>query len=136
MKASELRIGNYIFENDKQATVSMLYEYTKEGEGVNGFPERYEPDKYIYPKVEPIPLTEEWLVKFGFEYDEKECLYKILVNKKEEEYIYLASDEKFNYLKCGYKGEYYFHPSQHIQYVHQLQNLYFALTGEELTLTQ
>jgi len=72
--------------------------------------------------IEPIPLTEEWLLKFGFE---------IKQGRFGNEYwgkinLYTSSDKKIVFCFDGYlKG---------IKYVHQLQNLYFALTGNELTL--
>jgi len=80
-----------------------------------------------YMNIEPITLTEEWLLKFGFE--------RNTINNK-----------KFIYYFFGY-GYFYFDnnvfsmnfSSQddvviNIKYVHQLQNLFFALTGEELTI--
>jgi hypothetical protein len=75
----------------------------------------------------PIPLTEEWLLKFGF----KESGRDINIIHWYNGVIYLNSYElDFN----GYWLRYYrgrIHCK--INYVHQLQNLYFALTGEELT---
>lgn len=65
----------------------------------------------------PIPLTEEWLLKFGF-YDRKFYLDKgffFLTKGGEKEYLYQAHTKRFQ-----------------VKYVHQLQTLYFALTGEEL----
>jgi hypothetical protein len=76
-------------------------------------------------EFEPIPLTEEWLVKFGFE-NKKGFLTLGLLSCVwgEEEacfYFYYAED-KNNEIK--------------VRYIHYLQNLYFALTGEELILNQ
>ena len=53
MKATELRIGNYIKQPNGVNTVFRI----SEGEDVNTFPEE---------EIEPIPLSEEWLEKFGF----------------------------------------------------------------------
>ncbi len=109
MNASELRIGNYYnqFGNTEKvswSTLKTLEESTTE---------------QLWCK--PIPLTEEWLLKFGFE--------KKGVNRTRWIFwkIDLVEDEK---------GIYSFDESRiyiDINYVHQLQNLYFALTGEELT---
>ena len=76
--------------------------------------------------IKPIPLTEEWLFKFGFQIDELE---------RDEYYIYEA-----DHLVCLYKGinggyqrtinDY--DDGIELNNVHQLQNLCFALTGEEL----
>jgi hypothetical protein len=64
-----------------------------------------------------IPLTEEWLVTFGFEYIEEYKWWEI-------DWCNFTID-----LGGEYEFEFAFHP---IKYVHQLQNLYFALTGKEL----
>jgi hypothetical protein len=75
---------------------------------------------YVYP----IPLTEEWLIKFGFEkldlfYSHKKYGYKVAKNM---DGFYIWSNA------------FSFNPP--LKYVHQLQNLYFALTGEELTIKE
>ena len=64
----------------------------------------------------PIPLTEEILLKFGFLKDDNFYhLNNIWISNFYENYFSL---DGFDETK--------------IEYVHQLQNLYFALTGEEL----
>jgi hypothetical protein len=77
-----------------------------------------------------MEINEEWLIKLGFEY-----------NKRYNNYVIKA---KGFYNSVGYNDEdcdwYYNNDSSNagcyyitsIQYVHQLENLYFALTGEEL----
>ena len=78
-------------------------------------------------EFDPIPLTEEWLLKFGFEKDN----YMGSVS-------YLKDGGGF-YLYCMVvgenKGKFFFErklDDRDIEYVHQLQNLYFALTNTEL----
>ena len=74
--------------------------------------------------IEPIPLTEEWLLKFGFKKDtfgswkRDNCLYWI---DKDGGVLQIAS---------GFAAII----NAPCQYAHQLQNLYFALTGNELEL--
>jgi len=108
MEAKELMIGNLV----KKGQVEMI---ANNCIWIHDLP-------YFFDEIEPIPLTEEWLVKFGFEIKQgrfgNEYFGKIN--------LYTASDKKivFCYDDC-LKG---------INYVHQLQNLYFALIGEELTL--
>jgi hypothetical protein len=71
---------------------------------------------------EPIPLTEEWLLKFGFEEWDKNAWQKgfdLSIHKIDS--IFWYNNNGINVL---------------IKYVHQLQNLCFALTGEELTLIE
>jgi DNA-binding GntR family transcriptional regulator len=98
--------------------------------------------KVRYASIEPIPLTEKWLNKLEFE---KNTEYKfnsyqlhpywaqngviLFYNTGQEEYAYL----------CGYAeqrmGKYYAVGARWIKSVHELQNLYFALTGVELQLS-
>ena len=71
--------------------------------------------------IKPIPLTEEWLMKFGFKKYNKYGWYEI--NNYNQ--INLKGDYLVNGIQCI---------SNKIYNVHQLQNLYFAQTGEELEL--
>jgi len=75
-----------------------------------------------YPEFcKPIPLTEEWLLKFGYK------LYHDYVWVNDNTDV-LGRIDKF---KDDVARSIY--PRLEIKYVHQLQNLYFALTGKELT---
>ena len=72
-------------------------------------------------EYKPIPLTEEWLLKFGFESDDEFIFEKdIRICKTKQGYVY------FDFSVMD--------PICDVKYVHQLQNLHFALTGEELEL--
>ena len=123
MKASELRIGNWIKHDMFDKPMQVI--------GINIDDDR--PKVGLKNKLilcggewKPIPLTEEWLLKFGFKY---------YVNFNNE---YLKKGNIFFFGKknalCQI-GEYNHDCIINITYVHQLQNLYFALTGEELTIT-
>lgn len=74
---------------------------------------------------EAIPLTEEWLVKLGFKkYNDSNC-WKLPNN-----WYLFHNTEKDEILDVGfYWGELY----TKIEAVHQLQNLYYAITKKELT---
>jgi hypothetical protein len=107
MKPNELRIGNYVlYENPHSDRVQVQVKAVDFQCGTHN--------------LHPIPLTEEWLVKLGFIRDSnlKNSLVKngIWFNSKNMEATYLSS----KLIK--------------INYVHQLQNLIFALTGEELII--
>ena len=128
MKASELRIGNYIYGKGIETVKSI------EVEGYIWF------DKERNLSIElckTIPLTEEWLLKFGFskqDYKMSGCyIYKlgtiIIMNS------FLDNGRK----DMGITVEGISPPTwslADLYFVHQLQNLCFALTGEELTLKQ
>lgn len=125
MKVEELRIGNLIcrltttnvlevdsISRSKDITFKDVNDHIFmciDGVGIKG-----------------IPLTEEWLEKFGFRYNNGFKTINIgvfdMVYKSETIELFY-NDNLANYCaKC--------------KYVHQLQNLYFALTGKELTLKE
>lgn len=155
MDVKELRIGNYVYVDNNEHhkhiknipmkvvsinetesvkrgiwTNSVGVEHISKLEGMenHSFEELYESNRnynqFIF-FIKPIPLTQEWLLKFGFEI------------KKLESYrgeYYMSSISGMVY--------YFFTDSNEIEkqgssytckHVHQLQNLYFALTQKELT---
>lgn len=124
MKEKELRIGNYVYFQD--ALLKFDFE-----------------SGWNFDYIKPIPLTEQWLLKFGFKaWDNKKTIYTI--ERDIDEYnntcfrFWFKQDELiFDYIQNET------HPTESvfddkniirlkIQHVHQLQNLYFALTNEEL----
>lgn len=117
MKSNKLRIGNYVEFADSvykvnHHTFSIL---AREKEN---------------HKYKPIPLTEEWLLKFGCVESHKGEDFVNYWNQGKDFSIDIVDGEIFNYrLYERYR-------TKSITYVHQLQNLYFALTGEELTIKQ
>ena len=127
MDAKHFRIGNYV------QTIFSSLEYKRIKDSTGNYP--IIPIKITSMGVDcdfkPIPLTEEWLLKLGLEYDRAE--YYI----KEDEYVNLLM-----FVNSKTKKIYHFADVERRQYqttlefkhVHQLQNLYFALTGKELTI--
>lgn len=73
-------------------------------------------------KLIPIPLTEEILMRCGF-VDIQDGWYELV--KPPLNFNWNIYDKQLRAL--GYRHS-------HIMYLHQLQNLYFALTGEELNI--
>lgn len=117
MKANELRIGN-LLEFRVTCKVCEIQEncfYVNDELGTEY--------KNTICDIKPIPLTEEWLLKFGFEND------TITATKKGFDFSigFYAS----GFYLCKSLDEMF---GVEIKHVHQLQNLYFALTGEELIL--
>ena len=124
MKASELRIGNYVkFDNHED-------EYYK----VSGCDISELSDELIDLNASPIPLTEEWLLKFGFirhHYDyANDVIYIKNIADNEIDNAEFEWGVYPNELGSGIQIK----NRKSLKYVHQLQNLYFALTGEELIL--
>jgi len=146
MKANELRIGNYIScwiksrEND-------FKDYQIEEIGKTCIDNKYYvviDDSFCVNSetgIAPIPLTEEWLIKFGFKTEQKN---KSLFIIKCDEYVMRVSVNTFSgnlenspFLFVSVLTGYASRPvTIFYKYVHQLQNLYFALTGKELKIKE
>lgn len=118
MEASELRLGNlFIAENSKE--IIKVIGLEKENITFSGnFVGKWQ--------AKPISLTEEWLLKFGFDshgkIENEMFIFQIIFH--DCYHITYKEKEGYGIGECFLQG----YPS-----VHQLQNLYFALTGEELT---
>ena len=123
MKSNELRIGNHT----KQGEIISFFE--------SGIHVGYGAT-YSFNNVEPIPLTEEWLINLGFEKSKGNFSIDFSLGYLELEYHVIMDLWEFNIVNVGDAWDDPVIVSlKSPQYVHQLQNLYFALTGEELTLT-
>lgn len=119
MEANELRIGNLI---NVISTNKVFESFITDAKGYDLI--RCEEKDFNYWNYEPIPLSEKWLSDFGF----------IQTNESEEvEWYNLNGFEIAIHEEHGDVYFVYQHMVlRHIVHVHQLQNLYFALTGEEL----
>lgn len=115
MKANELRIGNYVLDN-----LGGLLK-------IKGVSEQSDLSHII-----GIPITEEWLMKFGFEKEIYSSPYSYKVYYKIPSVISL---ELFPQCNNNIYFEYEW-GDVWIKSVHQLQNLYFALTGDELEIEE
>ena len=132
MKENELRLNNLVMVNYKTDLLSKVT-WIQEG-SINVIFDR-QPDLVngVVCSVNdliPIPLTEEWLLKAGFEKSfkndywfsikigDKRLLVSILGNIEIEKW----DRTMINFLSI-------------CQYIHQLQNLYFSLCGEELVFS-
>jgi hypothetical protein len=105
MRENELRVGVYIYYCEEVFEVDAECIKMHMGDDLD--------DAY-----RPIPLTEEWLLKFGFE---------ITDNFQTKDRFQTHKQDGIIWFEYGYIVV-------ELNYVHQLQNLYFALTNEELTI--
>ena len=120
MKSNELRIGNWVFNGQNIQVTPKQIEWFNEG---------------VYDLL-PIELTEEWLFRFGFYQRDIQLRSGIYVNAFENDTLFIhveISDKKQYHVAIDSNRITEYLPNT-IRFVHQLQNLYFALTGEELKL--
>lgn len=123
MKINELRIGNLIYEI-VDTPENPKYKDEFEIAGINAvYDTLHDQDDNItlLSYCESIPLTEEWLLKFEF----------VIEGIKYWKNVFSCVKTHGGFL-FWHRG----HSLLIIKYVHQLQNLYFALTGEELKINK
>ncbi len=120
-KENELRIGNFINVISSKKTFDSFITQAKGYDIV-----RIEEKSFTNWNYEPIPLDKEWLLKFGFS-EIVGCNEKDFTNGVYNIFINSLGEVNFLFFK---EGDWY----QKIKYVHELQNLYFALTQRELTV--
>ena len=82
--------------------------------------------KHAYSDLEGIPITKERLLKFGFEDFGKMPAFELY--RMEIKNLALNIDNEGNVYTNELGIE--------LKYIHQLQNLYYSLTGEELSIKE
>ena len=127
MNYTELRIGNLVCRKDLisdedrfEKIIFLSDKVTTSG-----------PFRIVcfYSEIKPIPLSKKWLLKFGFyqwskiEFSKEFKSWSLWVFTDVNKFEIVHNEDR----NC-------FNPDIQIKYVHQLQNLYFALTGEELKI--
>jgi len=132
MKAQELRIGNYVEWSTPALAINIkeLSHKVSSKDLVN-----LEENKIL---LEPIPLTEEWLLKFGFKKWGRDDMPRTISYNLNDLFSIFPSNAFCDFVGYGFI---WYKPDRDksiesarfkFKYVHQLQNLYFVLTGEEL----
>ena len=135
LEVKELRIGNcitgvyYDLDSDEEKeqlckVVSIdsvgAHEYPIMVDGLGNEIEEYQ-------RLEPVPLTEEWLFKLGFEIVNHIDGYSFYSYKKKGKGGFCNITIYDQYTRVGNNTS-----VPHVKYVHQLQNLHFILTGFEV----
>lgn len=124
MRVTELRIGNFINVTKSEYKSEKKQDYWVVSSATIMLMEQGGVEVY------GIPLTEEWLERFGF----KEGVSGNKRFKLELSSIYIAVEFTQSLVSCvelGVANDVIIDIG-YVKYVHQLQNLYFALTNEEL----
>jgi hypothetical protein len=116
IKANELRIGNIVERNGLNVRVTSIG--AKDSMTDGGYSE--------LKNIEPIKLTPEILEKADFVGG-----YENYYDHKKLEGLQIQIDENGCWLLNDEFTQYYGKP---FKYLHQLQNLFYSLTGEELNI--
>jgi len=143
IKGNELRLGNYFINGEGCYGVMPGQVDTVESigyRGVNKWQDMGASGVCPFEKAQPIPLTHEWLLKLGF---------RKSIHSRDEirvEYVHdlLGANKSFSFSGIRQIGNWLVASAtpnfsvtinfSTIEYVHQLQNVTFALTGRELEM--
>lgn len=134
MKTNELRIGNYVKIDNILCEIVEIYE-----EAVYCY-DKYGEDSHNINVVEPIELTEEVLLKIGFEKGDTSSIYQryyleVCGNGQSSFFrydFYYNEQRRLGITFRNREGVENEFKKYDIKYLHQLQNVYFILTGKEL----
>ncbi len=125
LNARDLRIGNLLLsENEIQKVGSIwrericLVKRTENGNFIETLTEISE--------IEPIPLTEEWLLKLGFKEQKTE-----IGSRFRKKNFYITKNIDFDFYLKDVKSGIYIHLTK-LDFVHNLQNTWYCLNDKEL----
>jgi hypothetical protein len=130
MKANELRIGNWVnFIGSRGRLYPFTIKAIIKGNIIDDEPEDFVYEVmysgYLFKQIEPIPLTPKLMGK----------IFKKKINaEKERQSFYITVNGKRYFIWYNKKMGRLSFQNICVKNVHQLQNLYFALTGEELEI--
>jgi hypothetical protein len=117
LTTNQLRLGNKLYHHYAGVfTVRQILEDRVSVKEDNGKPGGHE--YFLMTELEPIRLDEEWLQAFHFNKTENEIwIFDPLKIQTGRPFAVIIGDS---------------YSCKNIAYVHELQNLYFSLTGKEL----
>ena len=121
MKPQELKIGNLVCYNGEVVKVEQI---TKHKIGYHTKPNETRLNYARLCEVEPIPITEELLLKCGFD---KPCDGVYEHNYGEFE---VTKEQEKWWVTWNGGADFWFE----IKHLHQLQNAYYLVTGKELEI--
>jgi len=152
--ANELRVGNLIFWNPKLLNLNT----TLVGFQVEVFAILKDKISYIFPGIEyrvepfednllqketpyksleefePIILTPEMLTRYGFEQSSHYLNRFVYYKHQDEQFLKIDINILEYKVSLSFADDQKVDLPLHYKFLHQLQNLYFALTGEELEI--
>jgi hypothetical protein len=121
MKATELRVGNYIqdcFDVKKREVRQLDLE---DFSAMLNYRNSNHPNTYIAVKI-----NNEWIKSFGFENSKNQDKFFT----KDNTIGISTADDKFRFIQGNFVCQIVL---REFEYVHELQNLYYAITGVELS---
>lgn len=141
IRPEELKLNNYVNvpRKDQSPFRIDLFEFLNKDDAKVGqvIFEGGHPLTWYLKDLSPIPISIDYLLKFGFEEiteeDDEERFFELSSGRKTVRIVMLLVDDLWTILLQSDKGL-NFSQITDIEHLHQLQNLFYALTGEELIL--
>lgn len=125
INARELRIGNLVYSKTSigydPAGVIKVRQIKEDG--INPWQDMGASGIGKCEDIEPISLTPDWLERFGFK---EESTY--FERQESPAFVFIKDRDGLPYIGIVVRT--------YAKYVHQLQNIVFVLTGEELTIKE
>lgn len=138
MEAKDLRIGNYVTDAYWEHFKTVIEVDSVNEKGINLLIESETKHTYMehhfinpcyeFDELHGIPLTEEWLLKFGFVLYGKEATD----SESPRDWYWIKKGFQMSIDNITWRCSCI--DNLDIQQVHQLQNLFFCLVGKELTI--
>lgn len=150
LKPQDLRIGNivcrwsddpkkiFVTEKDEseQMDITVVDEIHSDRVGVFNDGNYNSPsffETWNLNEIKPVPLTEKWLLNFGFTKGDGDIYNKYFFWIDSRPLIILVNPENGStFIEERGVSVFEVKVTKPILYVHDLQNIYFALTGREL----
>ncbi len=131
IRAQELRIGNFVMVNGEIEEIFGIcedYPFLKTA--------KYGACVIEYRDLDPITLTEDLLIKLGFVRNQIKTISEVIDISENDKHLEFEITEVGLdlWISSDKIDEALYFPINHIKFVHQLQNLFFALTQQELKL--
>ncbi len=129
MKAQDLRLGNFVIAKNEIIKIIEFRESFVLGENDNSI------IGDLPSQMKPIELTEEWLLKIGFDamHSSRYMYEKSIINKHNINVVVYITFHTINKtLRMDFSNDLQILNLYDIQYLHQLQNAFYLLTNEEL----
>lgn len=123
MKVNELRVGNYIKDTFDVTKHEVRQLDLEDFSAMLNYRNSIHPNTY-----QPVPLNDEWIKSFGFENSKTQDKFYT----KDNSVGISTADYKFRFIQGNFVCQLVL---RDIEFVHQLQNLYYALTNVELSVS-
>lgn len=137
IEANELRLGNRLLWNRKEQGLPSqeveVYNIYRSRCRVYTFMAELDEVQLYYSEMDPMPITSDWLLKNGFQWKwEAKDWSQFDKNPANHIPFVIRFEKATKKFMVRNEDPNVFMATVELTSIHQLQNIYFALTGEEL----